>query len=104
MATMRHQSVAQRDDERGKSHEQRRDRNQHRHPASEPAFERRVEPAQEFRNRLCRRCAVDCRRTNGLPHDVLAGQHIANAVFDATGVRVRDVPLTPERVRAALIR
>ena len=29
---------------------------------------------------------------------------IANAVFDATGVRVRDVPLTPERVRAALLR
>ena len=29
---------------------------------------------------------------------------IANAVFDATGVRVRDVPLTPERVRAALVR
>jgi len=27
---------------------------------------------------------------------------IANAIFDATGVRVRDVPFTPERVRAAL--
>jgi nicotinate dehydrogenase subunit B len=27
---------------------------------------------------------------------------IANAIFDATGVRVREVPLTPERVRAAL--
>jgi CO/xanthine dehydrogenase Mo-binding subunit len=27
---------------------------------------------------------------------------IANAVFDATGVRVRDVPLTPERVLSAL--
>jgi CO/xanthine dehydrogenase Mo-binding subunit len=27
---------------------------------------------------------------------------IANAIFDAAGVRVRDVPLTPERVRAAL--
>ena len=27
---------------------------------------------------------------------------IANAIFDATGSRVRDVPFTPERVRAAL--
>ena len=27
---------------------------------------------------------------------------IANAIFDATGVRVRDVPFTPERVRAAM--
>ena len=27
---------------------------------------------------------------------------IANAIFDATGVRLRDVPFTPERVKAAL--
>jgi CO/xanthine dehydrogenase Mo-binding subunit len=27
---------------------------------------------------------------------------VANAVFDATGVRLRRVPLTPERVKAAL--
>ena len=27
---------------------------------------------------------------------------IANAVFDAVGVRLRDVPFTPDRVRAAL--
>ena len=27
---------------------------------------------------------------------------IANAVFDATGVRIRRAPLTPERVRQAL--
>jgi len=27
---------------------------------------------------------------------------IGNAVFDATGVRMRKVPLTPARVRAAL--
>jgi len=27
---------------------------------------------------------------------------IANAIFDATGARVREVPFTPERVRAAL--
>jgi CO/xanthine dehydrogenase Mo-binding subunit len=29
---------------------------------------------------------------------------IGNAVFDATGVRLHEVPLTPERVRAALKR
>jgi nicotinate dehydrogenase subunit B len=28
---------------------------------------------------------------------------IANAVFDATGLRLRDLPLTPERVRAAAL-
>jgi nicotinate dehydrogenase subunit B len=27
---------------------------------------------------------------------------IANAVYDATGVRIRQIPLTPERVKAAL--
>jgi CO/xanthine dehydrogenase Mo-binding subunit len=27
---------------------------------------------------------------------------VANAVFDATGVRIRQLPLTPERVFAAL--
>jgi nicotinate dehydrogenase subunit B len=27
---------------------------------------------------------------------------IANAVFDATGVRIRRAPLTPDRVKAAL--
>ena len=29
---------------------------------------------------------------------------IANAVFDATGVRVRQAPLSPQRIRAALSR
>ena len=29
---------------------------------------------------------------------------LANAVFDATGVRLRTVPFTPERVKAALAR
>ena len=28
---------------------------------------------------------------------------IANAVFDATGVRIRRAPLTPDHVKAALI-
>jgi CO/xanthine dehydrogenase Mo-binding subunit len=27
---------------------------------------------------------------------------IANAVFNATGVRLRELPMTPDRVRAAL--
>ncbi len=31
-----------------------------------------------------------------------AGAALANAVFDATGVRLRDMPFTPERVRTAL--
>jgi CO/xanthine dehydrogenase Mo-binding subunit len=30
------------------------------------------------------------------------GAALANAVYDATGVRLRTVPFTPERVRAAL--
>jgi len=29
---------------------------------------------------------------------------VANAVFDATGVRLRTAPFTPERVKAALAR
>jgi CO/xanthine dehydrogenase Mo-binding subunit len=32
------------------------------------------------------------------------GPALANAVFDATGVRLRAIPFTPERVRAALAR
>ena len=27
---------------------------------------------------------------------------VGNAIFDATGVRIRQVPFTPERVKAAL--
>jgi nicotinate dehydrogenase subunit B len=27
---------------------------------------------------------------------------IGNAIFNATGIRLRDVPFTPERMRAAL--
>ncbi len=29
---------------------------------------------------------------------------IGNAVFDATGARLREVPFTPDRVKAALLR
>ena len=28
---------------------------------------------------------------------------IGNAIFDATGARLRDIPFTPERVKAALL-
>jgi nicotinate dehydrogenase subunit B len=32
----------------------------------------------------------------------IAAAAIVNAIFDATGVRLRQVPFTPERVRAAI--
>ena len=38
----------------------------------------------------------------GEPAIVATGAVIANAVFDATGARMLRLPLTPERVRAAL--
>jgi CO/xanthine dehydrogenase Mo-binding subunit len=43
-------------------------------------------------------------RTKGVgePVSVLAGAAIANAFFDATGVRMQTAPMTPARVRAAL--
>jgi nicotinate dehydrogenase subunit B len=31
-----------------------------------------------------------------------ASAAIANAFFDATGVRMREYPMTPDRIRAAL--
>ena len=34
---------------------------------------------------------------------IVAGA-IGNAIFDATGARVREAPFTPERVKAALAR
>jgi CO/xanthine dehydrogenase Mo-binding subunit len=40
----------------------------------------------------------------GEPSSRNAGAAIANAVFDATGVRMRQVPLTPARIKAALSR
>ena len=30
------------------------------------------------------------------------GAALGNAVFDATGIRLRELPMTPERVKAAL--
>lgn len=41
-------------------------------------------------------------RGAGEPMVVAVPAAIANAVFDGTGARVRELPLTPERVRAAL--
>jgi CO/xanthine dehydrogenase Mo-binding subunit len=38
----------------------------------------------------------------GEPVTMAAGGAIANAVFDATGVRIRQAPLTPSKVRTAL--
>jgi isoquinoline 1-oxidoreductase len=38
----------------------------------------------------------------GEPAIVGVGAAVANAIFDATGARVFQLPLTPERVRAAI--
>jgi isoquinoline 1-oxidoreductase len=38
----------------------------------------------------------------GEPAIVLMGAVIANAIHDATGVRLCQLPMTPERVKAAL--
>jgi CO/xanthine dehydrogenase Mo-binding subunit len=38
----------------------------------------------------------------GEPSTVTTTAAVANAIFDATGVRLRQIPFTPERVRAAL--
>jgi nicotinate dehydrogenase subunit B len=32
----------------------------------------------------------------------IAAAAVGNAIFDATGVRLRELPFTPERVKAAL--
>ena len=39
----------------------------------------------------------------GEPATVTTAAAVANAVFDATGIRLRQLPFTPERVRAALV-
>ncbi len=38
----------------------------------------------------------------GEPPIVCMGGAIANAIFDATGARVFEMPMTPERIKAAL--
>ena len=40
----------------------------------------------------------------GEPAIICMGALIANAVFDATGARLRQLPMTPERIKAALAR
>ena len=37
----------------------------------------------------------------GEPATVTTAAAVANAIFDASGIRVRQVPFTPERIRAA---
>jgi nicotinate dehydrogenase subunit B len=32
---------------------------------------------------------------------IVVGAAISNAVFDATGIKLREVPFTPEKVKAA---
>ena len=39
----------------------------------------------------------------GEPSTVTTAAAVANAIFDATGVRLRQIPFTPERVRAGLL-
>ena len=34
--------------------------------------------------------------------DTVAAAALSNAIFDATGARIREIPFTPERVKAAL--
>jgi CO/xanthine dehydrogenase Mo-binding subunit len=38
----------------------------------------------------------------GEPAHVTTSAAVANAIFDATGARLRQIPFTPERVKAAL--
>jgi CO/xanthine dehydrogenase Mo-binding subunit len=40
----------------------------------------------------------------GEPSTVTTAAAVANAIFDATGVRIRQVPFTPERVHASLLK
>ena len=40
--------------------------------------------------------------TSGEPTAAVVPSAIANAVYDAVGVRLRSVPFTPQKVRAAL--
>jgi nicotinate dehydrogenase subunit B len=40
----------------------------------------------------------------GEPSTVTTAAAVANAIFDATGIRLRQIPFTPERVKAALHR
>ena len=43
------------------------------------------------------------RSAAGEPATVTTAAAVANAIFDATGVRLRQMPFTPGRVRAALL-
>jgi hypothetical protein len=61
-----------------------------------------MDPPPGGRDRAIDRPNAGCARRRGRN---LGADHpgaIANAIYDAIGVRVRDMPFTPERVRAAL--
>ena len=49
-------------------------------------------------------CQVTMFQGAGEPSHRTVPAAVANAIFDATGVRVRKVPITPERMKAALAR
>ena len=44
----------------------------------------------------------ECETVGGEPATVIAAPAIANAIFAATGARVRQGPFTPERIKTAL--
>ena len=51
---------------------------------------------------VVQRTGATVRPAAGEPPTVPSPAAIANAFFDATGVRIRQTPMTPARVRAAL--
>jgi nicotinate dehydrogenase subunit B len=38
----------------------------------------------------------------GEPTQITTAAAVANAIFDATGARVRQIPFTPERIKTAM--
>ena len=68
------------------------------HPQSAAGVE-----VPEIEGVLVNRADVDARGAGETAITIVAAA-IGNAIFDATGARVREVPFTPERVKAALRR
>ena len=62
-------------------------------------------PTRRNRSRSCSSTGRSMPPTGaGEPSTRTVPAAIANAIFDATGVRMRRVPITPERMKAALAR